>query len=137
MAVLSGASLSHEEAQIVIRQARRSSGRPTLANAARRAGVGTITVSRALRHPERVSVALRQRITTAINDLGYVLNGRHATRSAGKQLRWFRQPWLTKGPQKPSATWASSSKSAKVHLVATRHKANLGARNTVLYNLYW
>jgi LacI family gluconate utilization system Gnt-I transcriptional repressor len=53
---------------------RRSSGRPTLADVAGRAGVGTITVSRALRHPERVSLKLRQRITTAIDELGYVLN---------------------------------------------------------------
>ncbi|MCV9963257.1 LacI family DNA-binding transcriptional regulator [Pararhizobium sp. BT-229] len=53
---------------------RRGSGRPTLADVASRAGVGTITVSRALRHPERVSAELRARISTAVNDLGYVLN---------------------------------------------------------------
>ncbi|MDQ0322106.1 LacI family gluconate utilization system Gnt-I transcriptional repressor [Pararhizobium capsulatum DSM 1112] len=55
-------------------RARRSSGRPTLADVARRAGVGTITVSRALRDPKRVSVERRDRIFTAIDDLGYVLN---------------------------------------------------------------
>ncbi|HTO29732.1 MAG TPA: LacI family DNA-binding transcriptional regulator [Pararhizobium sp.] len=55
-------------------RARRSSGRPTLADVARRAGVGTITVSRALRAPERVSAELRERIFSAIDALGYVLN---------------------------------------------------------------
>ncbi len=55
-------------------RARRSSGRPTLADVASRAGVGTITVSRALRDPERVSVDLRTRIFAAIDALGYVLN---------------------------------------------------------------
>lgn len=55
-------------------RARRSSGRPTLADVARRAGVGTITVSRALRDPERVSAELRERIFSAIDALGYVLN---------------------------------------------------------------
>ncbi|MBN9272262.1 MAG: LacI family DNA-binding transcriptional regulator, partial [Mesorhizobium sp.] len=34
---------------------RRGGGRPTLADVARKAGVGAITVSRALREPERVS----------------------------------------------------------------------------------
>ncbi|MDI7864448.1 LacI family DNA-binding transcriptional regulator [Rhizobiaceae bacterium n13] len=53
---------------------RRGSGRPTLADVANLAGVGTITVSRALREPERVSVDLRQRINAAIDKLGYVLN---------------------------------------------------------------
>jgi LacI family gluconate utilization system Gnt-I transcriptional repressor len=39
-----------------------------------RAGVGTITVSRALRDPERVSLELRERIALAVRELGYVLN---------------------------------------------------------------
>ncbi len=55
-------------------RSRRSSGRPTLADVASRAGVGTITVSRALRDPERVSSELRERIDAAISALGYVLN---------------------------------------------------------------
>lgn len=55
-------------------RARRGSGRPTLADVASRAGVGTITVSRALRDPERVSSELRERIAAAIDALGYVLN---------------------------------------------------------------
>lgn len=39
---------------------------------ARRAGVGAITVSRALREPDRVSEELRVQITAAIAELGYV-----------------------------------------------------------------
>jgi len=55
-------------------RSRRGSGRPTLSDVAGRAGVGTITVSRALRDPERVSPELRERIDLAVKDLGYVLN---------------------------------------------------------------
>ncbi|RUU52459.1 LacI family transcriptional regulator, partial [Mesorhizobium sp. M7A.T.Ca.TU.009.01.1.1] len=40
-------------------RSRRGGGRPTIADVARKAGVGAITVSRALREPERVSVELR------------------------------------------------------------------------------
>ncbi len=53
-------------------RSRRSGGRPTIADVARRAGVGAITVSRALREPNRVSVELRRQITAAIDELGYV-----------------------------------------------------------------
>jgi len=53
-------------------RSKRSSGRPTIADVARRAGVGTTTVSRSLRSPESVSQELRQKITVAITDLGYV-----------------------------------------------------------------
>ncbi|WP_026187205.1 LacI family DNA-binding transcriptional regulator [Ensifer sp. BR816] len=53
---------------------RRGSGRPTLADVAGRAGVGSITVSRALRDPERVSEHLRRRIAAAVEELGYVPN---------------------------------------------------------------
>ena len=57
---------------------RRSKGRPTIADVAARAGVGAITVSRALRQPSQVSAALRERIDEAIRDLDYVpdLNAR-------------------------------------------------------------
>lgn len=51
---------------------RRSSGRPTITDVARLAGVGAITVSRALRDPERVSADLRRQIDAAIKTLGYV-----------------------------------------------------------------
>jgi LacI family transcriptional regulator, gluconate utilization system Gnt-I transcriptional repressor len=51
---------------------RRGGGRPTIADVAARAGVGAITVSRALRDPERVSQELRVQIDRAIADLGYI-----------------------------------------------------------------
>lgn len=53
-------------------RSRRSGGRPTIADVARRAGVGAITVSRALREPDRVSADLRQAISAAVKELGYV-----------------------------------------------------------------
>lgn len=55
-------------------RSRRGSGRPTLSDVADLAGVGTITVSRALREPSRVSPELRERIDAAVKNLGYVLN---------------------------------------------------------------
>ncbi|MBN9258241.1 MULTISPECIES: LacI family DNA-binding transcriptional regulator [unclassified Mesorhizobium] len=51
---------------------RRGGGRPTLADVARKAGVGAITVSRALREPERVSEDLRRQIQAAVDELGYL-----------------------------------------------------------------
>lgn len=58
--------------------ARRSRGGPTIADVATRAGVGAITVSRFLRHPEKVSEGRRTAIAAAISDLNYVpdLNAR-------------------------------------------------------------
>lgn len=53
-------------------RSRRGGGRPTIADVARRAGVGAITVSRALREPDRVSEELRGQIAAAIEELGYV-----------------------------------------------------------------
>jgi LacI family gluconate utilization system Gnt-I transcriptional repressor len=55
-------------------RSRRTDGRPTIADVARHAGVGAITVSRALRAPEQVSDALRQSIDKAIRELNYVPN---------------------------------------------------------------
>lgn len=55
-------------------KSRRASGRPTLSDVADLAGVGSITVSRALREPARVSPELRERIDAAVKSLGYVLN---------------------------------------------------------------
>ncbi len=46
--------------------------RVTLADVAARVGVSAISVSRALRHPDMVSEALRDRIGEAVRDLGYV-----------------------------------------------------------------
>ncbi|WP_425373323.1 LacI family DNA-binding transcriptional regulator [Mesorhizobium denitrificans] len=51
---------------------RRGGGRPTIADVARLADVAAITVSRALRHPSRVSAELRTKIDDAVAQLGYV-----------------------------------------------------------------
>ncbi len=48
--------------------------RVTMRDVARRAGVGTITVSRALAEPEKVSPELRRRIAAAVAELGYLPN---------------------------------------------------------------
>ncbi|ESY63667.1 MULTISPECIES: LacI family DNA-binding transcriptional regulator [Mesorhizobium] len=53
-------------------RSRRGGGRPTISDVARKAGVGAITVSRALREPERVSQDLRRQIQAAVDELGYV-----------------------------------------------------------------
>jgi len=46
--------------------------RITLNDVAKAAGVSVSTVSRALNHPERVRESTRERVLTAIDDLGYV-----------------------------------------------------------------
>ncbi len=51
---------------------------PTMADVAERAGVSTMTVSRALRDGGVVSVSTRQRVMQAVDELGYTLD-----RSAG------------------------------------------------------
>lgn len=53
---------------------RRTDGRPTIADVAARAGVGAISVSRALRDPSLVSDAMREKIDAAVRELGYVPN---------------------------------------------------------------
>src|SRR6478609_1874448 len=60
------------------RRRSRSDGRPTIADVAAKAGVGAITVSRALRSPELVSEGLRKLIDEAVRDLNYIpdLNAR-------------------------------------------------------------
>lgn len=57
-----------------ISKKRRSTGRVTLADVARLAGVGSMTVSRALRTPEQVSDKLREKIEAAVSELGYMPN---------------------------------------------------------------
>lgn len=63
---------------------RRSSGRVTLQHIAERVGVTKITVSRALREPHRVSAALRLRIESAIDELGYIPNHSAGTLASGR-----------------------------------------------------
>lgn len=46
----------------------------TIAKVAARAGVSLTTVSHAINHADRVSVALRERVQSAIDELGYVPN---------------------------------------------------------------
>lgn len=53
---------------------RRSKGGATIADVAARAGVSAITVSRALRVPGQVSVALRAEIDKAVRELDYMPN---------------------------------------------------------------
>jgi LacI family gluconate utilization system Gnt-I transcriptional repressor len=52
----------------------RASGRSTLAEVAARAGVATMTASRAISQPDMVSPALRLRVEQAVAELGYVPN---------------------------------------------------------------
>lgn len=53
---------------------RRSTGKVTISDVAQLAGVGTMTVSRALRTPEQVSDKLREKIEAAVHELGYMPN---------------------------------------------------------------
>jgi len=46
----------------------------TLSDVAARAGVSAVTASRALRNPDMVSLALRERVATAVRELAYVPN---------------------------------------------------------------
>lgn len=75
---------------------RRGNGRPTIADVARRAGVGRITVSRALRDPTQVSESLRRAIDDAVRELNYSpnLNAR-ALASARNNLVGVLVPALT------------------------------------------
>jgi LacI family gluconate utilization system Gnt-I transcriptional repressor len=75
---------------------RRGNGRPTIADVAERAGVGKITVSRALRNPEQVSESLRSAIDDAVRALNYTpnLNAR-ALASARNDLIGVLVPALT------------------------------------------
>lgn len=59
---------------MTITRKRRSTGKVTLADVAQLAGVGTMTVSRALRTPEQVSDKLREKIEAAVQELGYMPN---------------------------------------------------------------
>ena len=56
------------------KRARRGSGAVTLHEVAQKAGVAPITASRALNSPDKVSVDVLQRVTEAVQALGYVPN---------------------------------------------------------------
>jgi len=75
---------------------RRNSGKSTLADVANLAGVSTMTASRALREPEKVSPKLREKIEAAVNELGYVTNIAASTlASASSRLVTMVVPSLT------------------------------------------
>ncbi len=63
---------------------RRGHGKATLADVARRAGVTTMTVSRMLREPHRVSGETGERIRQALADTGYSPNKQAATMASGR-----------------------------------------------------
>src|SRR4029079_15887710 len=48
--------------------------RTTLSDVAARAGVSAVTASRALRNPDMVSLALRERVADAVRELAYIPN---------------------------------------------------------------
>jgi LacI family transcriptional regulator, gluconate utilization system Gnt-I transcriptional repressor len=56
------------------RNARPSTGRATLSDVAKRAGVSAMTVSRVVNRPDTVSVEVRKQVERAISDIGYVPN---------------------------------------------------------------
>ncbi|WP_028866185.1 LacI family DNA-binding transcriptional regulator [Psychromonas aquimarina] len=63
---------------------RRGTGRVTLADVAKSAGVGAMTVSRALRTPEQVSEKLRDKIQLVVEELGYIPNQAAGALASGK-----------------------------------------------------
>ncbi|WP_036774550.1 LacI family DNA-binding transcriptional regulator [Photorhabdus australis] len=63
---------------------RRNTGRVTLQDVAKYAGVGSMTVSRTLRTPSMVSDKLRGKIEQAIQELGYIPNGAAGVLASGQ-----------------------------------------------------
>lgn len=63
---------------------RKSTGRVTLQEVARHAGVGSMTVSRALRTPDLVSDKLRAKINQSIDALGYIPNSAAGILASGQ-----------------------------------------------------
>ena len=75
-----------------------SNNRATLSDVAERAGVSPVTVSRAIRHPEMVSEALRLRIEAAVASLNYIPNHlASALASTRTQIVGVVVPSLTNG----------------------------------------
>lgn len=72
---------------------RKNTGKITLAEVAKLVGVSTMTVSRALRMPEKVNPELRTRIEAAVSELGYVPNLQaRSTASSGLNAGYGRCP---------------------------------------------
>ena len=63
---------------------RKNTGRVTLQDVAKYAGVGSMTVSRSLRTPELVSEKLREKINEAIEELGYIPNSAAGILASGQ-----------------------------------------------------
>lgn len=63
---------------------RKNTGRVTLQDVAKYAGVGSMTVSRALRTPDLVSDKLREKINEAITELGYIPNSAAGILASGQ-----------------------------------------------------
>ncbi|MEX6213578.1 LacI family DNA-binding transcriptional regulator [Providencia hangzhouensis] len=63
---------------------RKNTGRVTLQDVAKFAGVGSMTVSRALRTPELVSDKLREKINAAVEELGYIPNSAAGILASGQ-----------------------------------------------------
>lgn len=75
---------------------RRSTGKTTLADVARLAGVSAMTASRALRMPEKVSPDIRLKIAAAISELNYVPNLQAQSLASGRsQLIMMVTPSFT------------------------------------------
>ncbi|WP_380182506.1 LacI family DNA-binding transcriptional regulator [Kalamiella sp. sgz302252] len=78
---------------------RRSTGKSTLADVARLVGVSTMTASRALRMPEKVSSDIREKIDAAIAELGYVPNvqARNLASASSKLITMVVPSFVTPG----------------------------------------
>lgn len=63
---------------------RKNTGRVTLQDVAKYAGVGSMTVSRALRTPDLVSDKLREKINEAVTELGYIPNSAAGILASGQ-----------------------------------------------------
>ncbi len=82
----------------------RTTGRPTLNEVARRAGVSPITASRALRGVASVAEELAQKVRDAARELGYVANPRRARWPRRKATAWrcWCRRWPTCCSSRPS-----------------------------------
>jgi len=78
---------------------RRNTGKSTLADVARLVGVSTMTASRALRMPEKVSSDIREKIDAAVAELGYVpnLQARNLASASSKLITMVVPSFATPG----------------------------------------